>query len=426
MLSIVIENVRSLVGRHAIPIAPLTILVGENSTGKSSFLATLNAISQAGFPFAPAFNRAPYQLGNFDTIATYKGGKYGRAKTFSIGYSDDRPRSGVAANAIATYRGRNGQPELSEFVASGSAGEIGLSMLPTTERQYRGTVRLKLEGIDVSLPFSVPRVQGLGRSISIPDVIFGAQLEAGGDRLGRNLDVVRRVMDFAHSFSPIQSESIAPIRTRPERTYGEVIEEHNPSGDQVPFVLERFDREAESKDAARVTQALNSFGAESGLFGSLRVRKLGAKAGEPFQLMVNIDGKDRNLVDVGYGVSQALPVIVQSALVPTNQLLLVQQPEVHLHPRAQAALGSFFVNLVQSAKKRVVIESHSDYIIDRIRQEIAAGRIPAKSVALLFFHREKMETAIYEVRLDDRGDVVDAPACYREFFLQEELNLLRR
>ncbi len=426
MRSIVINNVRSFVGRHTIPLAPLTILVGENSSGKSSFLATLNAISQPGFPFAPAFNRAPYQLGNFDTIATYKGGKYGRAKSFSIGYTDDRPRAGSASEAIAVFRGRNGQPELAEFVATGSAGQIRLTMQQTTERQFRGTIHISLEGVDETFPFSIPRSVGSARIISIPDVIFGAQVEAGAERLSRNFAVMQKILTFAHSFSPIQSESIAPIRTRPERTYGEVIEEHNPSGDQVPFVLERFDREAESRDAAKVAEALNAFGAESGLFGSLRVRKLGAKAGEPFQIMVTIDGRNRNLVDVGYGVSQALPVIVQSALVPMNQLLLIQQPEVHLHPRAQAALGTFFVELVQNSKKRVVLETHSDYIIDRIRQDIAAGRISSKAVSLLFFNRKKMETSIFPIRLDDRGNVVDAPHCYRDFFLQEELNLLRR
>jgi predicted ATPase len=97
-----------------------------------------------------------------------------------------------------------------------------------------------------------------------------------------------------------------------------------------------------------------------------------------------------------------------------------------LHPRAQAALGSFFCQMVKAADRRLVIESHSDFIVDRVRQEVAAGTIPPDWVRIIFFHREGYETTVYPLRLDAEGNILDCPAFYREFFLREELRLLSR
>jgi hypothetical protein len=299
-------------------------------------------------------------------------------------------------------------------------------MEPATSRGYKGMIHLAVGDVNESIPFSIPRAATEGRTVTLPDLLFTARTAGEGQDIARRFDFLRSLSQIAHLFSPLQSESIAPIRTKPERTYGQVTEEYNPGGDQIPFVLERLARDEHSRESQLVMSALSRFGDESGLFGALRVRKLGSKAGEPFQIMVSIGGRDRNLVDVGYGVSQALPVVVQSALLPSNQLLLIQQPEVHLHPRAQAALGTFMSELVANTGKQFVIESHSDFIIDRVRQEIANRQLPAKSVSILFFNRHKMETSVTPIRLDDDGNIVNAPACYRSFFLEEELNLLQR
>ncbi len=79
-MEIIIENIRTFAGKHEIPLKPITILTGENSSGKTTFLAGLSALtSQVGYPLEPVFNAPPYNLGSYDTIATYKGGKFGRA-----------------------------------------------------------------------------------------------------------------------------------------------------------------------------------------------------------------------------------------------------------------------------------------------------------------------------------------------------------
>lgn len=427
MIHLIIENVRTFIGRHTIPIAPLTILVGENSTGKSSFLAALSVVTDTvGFPFVPAFNRPPYQLGNYDTIATYKGGKYGRARTFSLGYIDNAAKQGRASSALATYRGRDGQPELAEFSIKGPAGSVELAFDSSTSRSYKGEIRVTTDDFEDKSPFTIPKASIEGRTLSFPDLLINTYLRADGENRERRFSIFRKLSEIAYRVTPLQAESISPIRTKPERTYSTSTDEYTPGGDQIPFVLERLLRDSGSKDSSAVMSALERFGAESGLFGSVRIRKLGSKAGEPFQVMVKVAGRDRNIVDVGYGVSQALPVVVQSALTGQHELLLIQQPEVHLHPRAQAALGSFLVHLVTDTNKRFVIESHSDFIIDRVRQEVAAKRIAPRDVQILFFDRERFDTTVYEIGLDSNGNIINAPPSYRSFFLQEELRLFAR
>jgi predicted ATPase len=106
--------------------------------------------------------------------------------------------------------------------------------------------------------------------------------------------------------------------------------------------------------------------------------------------------------------------------------LLIQQPEVHLHPRGQAELGSFFARLVARGQKEFVIETHSDYLLDRIRVEVARGTVSGADVLILFFEKDGLETYIHKIRLDSAGNVLCAPSSYRSFFLQEEASLFSR
>jgi predicted ATPase len=147
---------------------------------------------------------------------------------------------------------------------------------------------------------------------------------------------------------------------------------------------------------------------------------------DPFQIQVAVAGPAVNLTDVGYGVSQALPIVVQSVLKTTSRVLLMQQPEVHLHPRAQAALGSFFAGLIEADERLVIMETHSDYLVDRVRQEVASGKLDRNKVQILFFDKPKLETKIYPITLDESGNIESAPETYRSFFLREQLNLFSR
>jgi len=119
-------------------------------------------------------------------------------------------------------------------------------------------------------------------------------------------------------------------------------------------------------------------------------------------------------------VSQILPVITDLFQAPSPALVLLQQPEVHLHPSAQAALGSLLCRLA-GPDRQIVVETHSDYIADRVRLDIRDERsnLTPDDVSVLFFEPGNLDVQIHALRFDRLGNVQGAPPGYRQFFLEE-------
>ena len=174
-----------------------------------------------------------------------------------------------------------------------------------------------------------------------------------------------------------------------------------------------------------VKERLEDFGKQSGLFDEIAIKRLGKTFGSPFQVQVRKFGKRlkgpwRNLVDVGYGVSQALPVVTEVLRPDAPTLFLLQQPEVHQHPSAQAALGSQFCQAA-AAGKQLVVETHSDHLMDRVRMDVRDGRTDLKpeDVSILFFERDELDVRIHSLGIDEEGNILGAPPGYRRFFMDE-------
>jgi predicted ATPase len=108
-------------------------------------------------------------------------------------------------------------------------------------------------------------------------------------------------------------------------------------------------------------------------------------------------------------------------------MLLLQQPEVHLHPRAQAELGSFLAKLASDHRATpILIETHSDYLLDRICMDVRDKKgISSKDVVVLYLTRTSNGAKISAIRIDDHGNLIDAPPDYRAFFLAEERRFLQ-
>ena len=163
------------------------------------------------------------------------------------------------------------------------------------------------------------------------------------------------------------------------------------------------------------------------MFEEISVRSFGDTDGDPFQIMVRLPGDAsemhlRNLVDVGYGVSQSLPVLTELLSDNAPSTYLLQQPEVHLHPTAQAALGGLFCNIAANGVQ-MVVETHSDYLLDRIRMDVRDGKgepkLKPEDVSILYFERLGASVRIYPIWIDENGNVRDAPNSYGEFFMSE-------
>ena len=194
----------------------------------------------------------------------------------------------------------------------------------------------------------------------------------------------------------------------------------------MPTLLDSIARRGHS-EWQRLKAGLQAFGAESGLFDEIAVKALGNADGSPFQIQIRKyggkrkerKGPHRNLVDVGYGVSQALPILTEILRADSPQMFLLQQPEVHLHPSAQAALGSLFCEIATA--RQLVVETHSDHLVDRIRMDVRDRKtdLQAEDVSILFFEPGEIDVTIHSLRLDDDGNVLDAPPTYRRFFMDE-------
>ena len=103
---------------------------------------------------------------------------------------------------------------------------------------------------------------------------------------------------------------------------------------------------------------------------------------------------------------------------------LLQQPEVHLHPKAQAEFSSLLVKLANKGDQSFIIETHSDYMIDRARIEIRKGNIRPEDVSLIYFEPKGNIVEGHNITFDKMANMAGVPSHYEKFFLKETNRLM--
>lgn len=111
-----------------------------------------------------------------------------------------------------------------------------------------------------------------------------------------------------------------------------------------------------------------------------------------------------NLADVGFGASQVLPMIVQALAARPASLMIAEQPEIHLNPRLQGVLADLFVDMAKK-DRRVIVETHSEHLLLRLRTLIANGTIDPKLVALYFVEKAGTISAVREIPIESNGHI---------------------
>jgi energy-coupling factor transporter ATP-binding protein EcfA2 len=109
-----------------------------------------------------------------------------------------------------------------------------------------------------------------------------------------------------------------------------------------------------------------------------------------------------NVIDVGFGLNQLIPIIVQCFHAPKGSLIMIEQPEAHLHPRAQAAVADFLIDVVNFGN-RVIVETHSEHLLLRLQRRVAEGSIDPRSVSILYFEQFDKETKKTDITIDKSG-----------------------
>ena len=143
----------------------------------------------------------------------------------------------------------------------------------------------------------------------------------------------------------------------------------------------------------------------------LEMKQVGTDPGDPFAVRL-IDTRRKEpvnvaLPDVGFGISQLLPFIVQS-LVPEQQIISIEQPEVHVHPKLQADLGDILAEAIkEQSRKRFIIETHSEHLILRLQRLVRKHQIKPEDVSVIYVSRGPDGAKAERLRLDEEGDFID-------------------
>jgi hypothetical protein len=130
-----------------------------------------------------------------------------------------------------------------------------------------------------------------------------------------------------------------------------------------------------------------------------------------------------NLSQVGFGVSQIAPIIVQGFMSPPGTCMFFEQPEIHLHPAAQADLGDLFIDIMKGGKQ-LFVETHSEHMILRIRRRIAEGALSSDQVQVLFVKKGSSGSSVEQMVVDQRGQIANWPKGFFEEAYQENVGIV--
>ena len=147
------------------------------------------------------------------------------------------------------------------------------------------------------------------------------------------------------------------------------------------------------------------------------------------EVQTNRTGVGVKLPDIGFGVSQSLPPVVQAFYCPPHSTIWMEQPEIHLHPQAQAELADVFIRAVNSYEKstpcnvQLIIESHSEHFLQRLQRRVAEKKISKEMIAIFFCRRKSNRLVLEPLFLDLFGNIQNWP---KNFFGDEWSDLKGR
>lgn len=212
---------------------------------------------------------------------------------------------------------------------------------------------------------------------------------------------------------------LGPLREYPRRQYPW-------SGGSPSDVGVRGERTVEAILAATLKKETRNFGGrtryksfqemiaywlkELNLIHSFKVEEIGSGA----SLYRTIVQKDSNsspalLTDVGFGVSQILPALVLLYYVPEGSTVIMEQPEIHLHPSVQSGLADVILNAAKTRNLQVIVESHSEHLLRRLQRRVAEEEVPASDIKLYFADHKNGESILNDLEMDVFGDIKNWP-----------------
>jgi len=153
---------------------------------------------------------------------------------------------------------------------------------------------------------------------------------------------------------------------------------------------------------------------EMGLIHAFRLQPI-AENRKDYELRVQKTPQSSEVLitDVGFGISQILPILVLCYYVPKNSILIFEQPEIHLHPAVQYALADVFIDTMKTRQVQIILESHSEYLLLRLQRRIAEDKLSAADAAFYFTEFLDEQSTLTALDIDQFGNITNWP---KDFF----------
>ncbi len=226
---------------------------------------------------------------------------------------------------------------------------------------------------------------------------------------------------------------LGPLRDHPKRIYswsGETPESVGQRGElSVAAILAASEQNRKlnrglKKRLTRFDEFIAQWLKDLGVIDSFSVKPVSAGRKE-YEILVRTHANSSKvkITDVGFGVSQVLPALVQAFYCPPNSTVWMEQPKIHLHPQVQAELADVFISAIQARENgrernvQLIVESHSEHLLNRLQRRIAEGSVTTDEVAIYFCHRSGATTEMEPLRLNSFGEIENWP----EHFFGDEM-----
>lgn len=209
---------------------------------------------------------------------------------------------------------------------------------------------------------------------------------------------------------------ISSYRNHPNRTY---IEQPQ----QIPKVKKFGEGYLDQiiawqdKDIKKFNE-LNEIANKISLFDSISSHRI---KGGRYETLIKTHKKGVKALisDVGFGVSQFLPIIVADLQLESESTLIVAEPEIHLHPNIQAEFADYLIDQIKKNNKNYIIETHSEYLLNRLRLAMTKKKITETDLAIYYLENNGIDTKVHDIKFGEKGEIEGAPNSFFETYYMD-------
>jgi predicted ATPase len=438
--SIEFDNFKCFNTLTKIDIKKLTILTGANSAGKTSILYTMLApLQSSNFPASLALNGEYVEMGDFKAVSN-------RHKENPISLNFNFIYFGTEFRLESKWLSskKNSQPELQEFIVSNKSTSltlrkttdkyagyfkyqkdkdsdsndatgkeiyeqvIGTLIKHTSDSKAKENLQKMINTLnkDASFAFTLPKAESLANF---------ATKKQNSMFEGFVREIFSLFKSFENNFNFISS-----FRLHPNRTYLELRKSQGKLTKYGDGTLDQI-LKWENSNSDELKELLTHM-RDMKLVKNLKPKRM---SGGRYELTVTPNDKSiaAALVDVGFGISQFLPIIVADLQLSEGSTLFVAQPEIHLHPNAQSLFGDYVSKQINKANKNYIIETHSEYFLTKIRILIAKGVLKEQDVAIYYVQNEKNGAKVCPITFSKDGHINGAPSTFFDTYMMDKKQL---